>query len=50
MQAMLRSMASYQTMIEVRESTIEENAKVAQTTLDHKDELETLRAETLALQ
>lgn len=46
----IKCMATYRNMIELRESVIEENAKVAQATLDHRDELETLRAETLALQ
>jgi hypothetical protein len=37
-------------VIFVAPQVIEENAKIAQSTLQHRDELEVLRAETLTLQ
>lgn len=48
--AHLMNMDSVKTMRDLREQVIEENAKIAQSTLQHRDELEVLRAETLALQ
>lgn len=48
--AHLMNMDSVKTMRDLREQVIEENAKIAQSTLQHRDELEALRAETLTLQ
>ena len=48
--AVLRNMENVKTMRDLREQVVEENAKIARSSLQHRDELEALRGEVLTLQ